>query len=213
MKNKGIEIGFLCLLGLYSIAYERDTLTDFIVCSALSFLLLLFANRMNLPSPKLTPYGRKDKILVVLTIALFVAAWMYGFWAGKVNAISAPKSLVVTLVYFYYAWIQHFLVQRYLAVRIHQYYVSKGWDNTASNAALTVGLGFAILHIPYPHLLLPSFLGGLVFVYYYLTTGRLWAVVITHALIASASLFWYLDDNPFTELHMIIPYLAEEGLQ
>jgi membrane protease YdiL (CAAX protease family) len=193
--------------------YDRNTLTDFVVCSSLSFLLLIFANKMDLPAPSRRPYGQSDKLLAGAVVLLFSAAWGYGFVTSKVTLQTASKSLAITLVYIYYAWIQHFLVQRYLAIRIHQYYLAKGGQHTARQAALTVAIGFAILHIPYPHLLLPSFMIGLVFVYYYLTTGRLWAVVIAHAMISSASLFWYLNDNPFTELHMIIPYLAEEGLK
>ncbi|MCH2046718.1 MAG: hypothetical protein MK212_21570 [Saprospiraceae bacterium] len=209
-----IELVFLILLGIYFFAYDhlgfgqRDTLTDFVVCSSLSFLLFLFANKMHLPAPKVASYGQSDLILVVIVLSLFFLAWGYGFIMEKVNLTTAPKSIVITLVYFYYAFIQHYLVQRYLAVRIHQYYEKKNKEKTAIHAALTVAFGFALLHLPYPHLLLPSFLGGLGFVYYYLTTGRLWAVVMAHALVASTVLYWCLDDNPFTELYMIIPYLG-----
>jgi len=191
------------ILGLgtlgYFLIYPRDTLSDFIVCTSLSLLLIYVGARIGLSKPKAAPFSRADMILAIVSITLFLASWIYGFSAGKLSMDTVFKSLGITTVYFYYAWIQHFLAQRYLALRSLSF--NQRFGNYAElRAAAMTGFVFGILHIPYPRLMLPAALGGFAYAFYFLTTGRLWAVVASHALVSSAALFWLLDENPFTEL-------------
>lgn len=194
-----------CFFGLlvlgYFLLYNRDTLSDFIVCSSLCVLLAIFRQSLGLTPPILRPWGKADLILTVSMLLLFSMAWIYGFNTGKVTVKTASISLTISLVYVYYAFIQNFLAQAYLAVRLWQWSEGKSsrWSPELMGA-LTTGIVFGILHIPYPHLIIAAAVGGFLFAYYYLTTGRLWMVVVGHALISSPSLYWYLDDNPFLEL-------------
>ena len=196
-------VGIL-LLG-YFLLYNRDTLSDFIVCSSLCLLLALFRQPLGLTPPKVRPWGKADTILSISMVSLFATAWIYGYSTGKITPKTASISLAISLVYVYYAFIQHFLAQAYLAVRLWQWseQLLQGKPSRWSPelmGALTTGIVFGILHIPYPHLIIAATIGGCLFAYYYLITGRLWMVILGHALISSPSLYWYLDDNPFLEL-------------
>lgn len=198
------------LIGLgalaYFLVYPRNTLSDFIVCSIFCLVLFFFGMKIGLETPKIKEVSKADRILALLSILLFITAWIYGFATGKLNFNTATTSILITSTYFYYAFIQNFLAQRYLALRmlsINQKRRLEKWSPELVSALMT-GVIFGILHIPYPHLIIPATGIGTAFAYYYLTTGRLWAVVCAHALIASPSLFWYLDDNPFTELMDVV---------
>jgi len=200
-----IELLLSIALLLYFLGYNRDTCSDFIVCSSLSLLLLLFGNRLQLSTPIVAPFGTADWILTSIAVLAFTGAWFYGYYHNKINPNSALTAICITGIYFYYAWIQHFLAQRYLALRMQRFCREKSAPDIGAKqlnlrAACCTGLVFGLLHIIYPHLILVSTIGGMLFAYYYLTTGRLWMVVVGHSLIASANLFWVLDDNPFTEI-------------
>lgn len=201
-KLKLGETIFGIFILLYFLVYQRDTLSDFIVLTLLCIILFFTANRIRLPKPKSKPLAKIDIVLAIFSVAMFVLAWIYGFQKGKVNSETASTSLFITGMYFYYAWIQHFLAQRYLSTRMLQ--VSKEYNtSTLDNkwvAALLTGAIFSILHIPYPHLMLSTLVAGCLFSYYFLSTHRLLAVVVAHALISSTMLYWLLDDHPFTEI-------------
>lgn len=190
-----VEITFGVLVLVYFLGYPRGTISDFIACTILSLLIYFGSNKLGLSKPTVQNIGKADKILFFISLSLFALAWIYGAIYSKITYQTAAHSLLITLIYFYYAAIQHFLAQRYLALRMLK--LSK---NNVFLAALLTGLVFGILHIPYPNLIIPSALGGAAYAYYYLNTGRLWAVIVSHALIASAALYWVLGDPIFTEL-------------
>jgi membrane protease YdiL (CAAX protease family) len=211
-KDKKVEVNWQIgefVLGIvalvYFLVYPRDTLSDFIVLSSLCLLLVLSQTKIGLIKPPLSPFSKEDIWVIIITLLLFIAAWMYGLLKGKLNTSTAIQSLLITIVYFYYAFIQHFLAQRYLSLRLFlatqkNSYILKYGFSPKTIAALLTGLIFGVLHIPYPGLILPSMIGGFLYSHYFLTTGRLWLLVSSHALISSAIIFWCLDDNPFTEL-------------
>lgn len=192
---------FLVLSSLvYFLTYPRNTISDFIVLTALCFLLMFLGPKIGLTKPLPTTYSKADLYLIIFTSALFIIAWFIGFSKGTLNTETALKAIAISIGYLYYAWIQHFLAQRYLALRWLKYFKQKAKNNKLNaikfKAALMTGFIFGVLHIPYPMLILPSMLGGFIYAYYYVTTGRLWAVVISHALVSSAGIFWLLDENP-----------------
>ncbi|MCP4437390.1 MAG: CPBP family intramembrane metalloprotease [Aureispira sp.] len=186
-------IGALALT--YFLVYPRAALSDFVVCTILCLLVYRSSEELGLYKADLQSWGRADYMLLALTFGLFSAAWFYGFSKDKLSLNTALASLAITLTYFYYAIIQHFLAQRYLAARMMQ--VSK---EHKPKAALFTGLVFGVLHIPFPHLIIPSTIGGMLFAYYYLSTGRLWMVVFAHALISSTLIFWFFGKNPFISI-------------
>lgn len=193
---------------VYFIMYPRDTLSDFLVLSSLGLILRFSYSKIGLFRPSVCPFSRVDSLVVILTIILFLFAWTYGGMTGKLSSSNIIKSLLITIVYFYYAFIQHYLAQRYLALRLLHAIKKNGvilryGFRAEIIAGLMTGLIFGLIHIPYPHLILPAMIGGFLYSFYFLTTGRLWVVVSSHALISSTVLFWYLDDNPFTELIML----------
>lgn len=194
-----VEFVFGGLLLAYFLGYPRDTLSDFIVCTIVSLLIYFWANKLGLYKPTVQNIGKADKILFLTSLSLFCFAWIYGGIYNKITFQTAFTSVGITLTYFYYAAIQHFLAQRYLALRMLT--ISESWNNSPKlYAAILTGFVFGALHMPYPNLIIPSTLGGFAYAYYFLSTGRLWAVIISHALISSTVLYWILDDNPFTEL-------------
>jgi len=198
------EIFLLPFILCYFLLYPRDTISDSIICSSLCFLILAFRKKIKLNKPDQMPFKIEDLILLSITIPVFISAWVFAWKAGKLNKDSALLSIQVTVLYFYYAWIQHFLAQRYTAMRILllvDYYPKLRELSLPKEikAALLTGIVFGILHIPYPGLMAPAAIGGSAYAYYFLMTGRLWAVVSSHALIASAWIFWGLDSNAFEE--------------
>jgi membrane protease YdiL (CAAX protease family) len=186
----------------YFLFYPRDTVSDFIVCSALCFSIIACSSKINLLKPNTRAIATYDYFLALVSMSLYVGAWFYAYRLGKINTTSAITSLLITLMYFYYAWFQHFLAQRYTAVRMKSF-VEKSTHfptiNTHVKAAFLTGIVFGILHIPYPELMLPAALGGAAYAFYFLNTGRLWAVVVSHSLIASSWIYWGLDSNAFEE--------------
>lgn len=199
-------LGIIALV--YFLTYPRNTLTDFIVLTSLCFVLLLTYRNIGLVKPPVRSYSKADTWIIVLTILLFVSAWGYGVKEGRLNSNTAIKSLWITIGYFYYALIQHYLAERYLALRLLSLVEKKAFFATYPFqaefiAAILTGFIFGVIHIPYPALILPAMLGGGLYAYYFLITGKLWMVVSSHALVSSTLIFWVLDDNPFTELMVL----------
>jgi len=186
----------------YFLFYPRDPISDFLVCSCLCFCIIAFSKQINLHKPKTQSFSTLDFFLAISSISIFIGAWAYGFAHNKVNLNTASTSILITVVYFYYAWIQHFLAQRYTAIRLRKLVEANlRFPNVSmdTQAALLTGLVFGILHIPYPNLMMPAAIGGAGYAYYFLNSGRLWAVVVSHSLIASSWIYWGLDSNAFDE--------------
>ncbi|MBL4648494.1 MAG: CPBP family intramembrane metalloprotease [Aureispira sp.] len=198
-------VGIIALA--YFLMYPRDTLSDFLVLTVLCFILRLSYTQIGLLRLPVCPFSKADTLLVIFTIIIFLSAWIYGAIEGTLNRQRILMSLFITVVYFYYAFIQHFLAQRYLALRLFYAVENKAFIlrykfRKKIIAALLTGFIFGVIHLPYPDLILPSMIGGALYAYYFLTTGKLWMVVSSHALISSTVLFWYLGDNPFVELEV-----------
>jgi membrane protease YdiL (CAAX protease family) len=211
-KSKWQQAEVVCAIFVffYFIFYPRDTVSDFIICSLLCFIILSVGSKVGLNKPKTKPTSALDYSVASLTILSFLGAWLYGYSQEKFNYQSIITSLIITTVYFYYAWIQHFLAQRYVALRMKTFSKQSSLFTNLSNeskAALLTGLIFGIIHIPYPALMLPAAIGGAMYAYYFLTTGRLWIVVSSHALVASSWLFWFQDANAFTEFPFLFNWI------
>ncbi len=191
---------------IYFLFYPRDTVSDFIVCTPLCLLILAVGKNVGLYKPTTQKFSWLDLLLLVTTLTLYVASWYYGYTNNKIALPQVKESLLISLLYLYYAWFQHFLAQRYTALRMKLLaeHTSKFKSlSVESKAAMLTGIVFGILHIPYPSLMLPAAIGGSLYAYYFLKTGRLWAVVTSHALIASGWIFWGLDSNAFEEFTFI----------
>jgi membrane protease YdiL (CAAX protease family) len=198
-------VGMIALA--YFLIYPRDTLSDFLVLTILCFILRLSYTKIGLFRLAVRPFSKADVWLIIFTAIIFLSAWTYGAIEGKLSGRSVLMSLFITIVYFYYAFIQHFLAQRYLALRL--FYAVENSElilryklRTKIIAALLTGFIFGLIHLPYPNLILPAIIIGTLYAYYFLTTGRLWMLVSSHALISSTVLFWCLGDNPFMELRV-----------
>lgn len=202
------EIVLVPFIFIYFLFYPRDTISDFVVCSTLSFVILGFGKNLGLHKPETGPFNLLDLMLLGITLPAFIGAWIYAALKQKVTTDNILEYLVIICLYFYYAWIQHFLAQRYTALRIKGFMQASTQFPSFSielKAAFLTGCIFGILHIPYPGLMLPAAIGGGAYAYYFLKTGRLWAVVSSHALIASAWIYWALDANAFEEFSFIFP--------
>ncbi len=196
-----IELGLALIVFPYFLFYPRDTLSDFIVLSILCIIVFFLSPNLKLQRIKTSAFSKEDIILIFFTSVTFICIFVYAFLSGKVNIKTILASIAITIVYIYYAFIQHFMAQRYLALRVFKLCKNrKSFCHPKFMAAVITGIIFGLLHIVYPYLMLPSAIGGAAFAYYYLKTGRLWAVVLSHAIMSSAALFWIMDKNPFTEL-------------
>lgn len=201
-----VELVLGILIIVYFLFYPRSTIPDFIVCTPLCLLILAFGKKIGLYKPVQARFSFLDTLLFFTTSFLYVASWWYAQTQGKLSEDSIKESLLISLIYIYYAWFQHFLAQRYTAIRmkmlVEKISVLKNME-VEFKAAILTGIVFGILHIPYPSLMLPAAIGGSMYAYYFLKTGRLWAVVLSHALIASSWIYWGMDSNAFEEFTFI----------
>ena len=194
----------------YFLFYPRDTVSDFIICSILCFSIISFGDKVGLIKPSTQALSAIDLVVVLLSITSFIAAWAYAYSQQQLNYQSILTSIVITTVYFYYAWIQHFLAQRYVALRmVNLANQSKALPKLSIEfkAAALTGAVFGILHIPYPHLMIPATIAGALYAFYFLITGRLWMVVSSHALVASSWLYWLNGANAFTEFPFLFSWI------
>ena len=195
----------------YAFLYPRDTLSDLLVFSFLCILLHFGGTKIGLIAPSISHWGRPEKYLIGISFLLIIFAWLYGFCTNKISLDRTFVAINISLVYIYYAFVQHFLAQNYLTLRLYtllqQYSLRIDQFQIQWYTAVGSSLLFAALHITYPHLIPVAACGGFLYAYYYLKTGRLYYVVFSHALIASSNLYWVLDDNPFTELLWLLKYI------
>ena len=179
----------------YFTAYPRMAASDFVFCSVFTLLLFLCRKPMGLKPPTLRKWGVGDWLLMILSIGLMLGFWIYGYTRGRLNTETGINGILIVLTYFYYGFIQHFLAQRYISVRMSQL-----TNGHVLKAAILTGLAFGFLHIRELHLIIPSTIGGALFSYYYLSTGRLWMVVFAHATISSNLIYWFFERNPFRSI-------------
>lgn len=200
------EFVFGTLVLLYFLFYPRNTISDFIVCTPLCLLILAFGKKVGLYKPVQEKLSLLDILFFFASSFLYAASWWYAQSQGKLSEDSIKESFLISLIYIYYAWFQHFLAQRYTALRMKMLVEKMSGLKKLGvefKAAILTGIVFGILHIPYPSLILPAAIGGSMYAYYFLKTGRLWAVVLSHALIASSWIYWGMDSNAFEEFTFI----------
>jgi membrane protease YdiL (CAAX protease family) len=195
----------------YAFLYTRDTLSDLLVFSFLCLLLHFGGTKIGLVAPDISVWGKPEKGLIGISFLLIIFAWLYGLCTNKISLERSFIAINISLVYIYYAFVQHFLAQKYLTLRLYTLLqncrICTSQKQTQRYTAVGSSLLFAALHITYPHLIPVAACGGFLYAYYYLQTGRLYSVVFSHALIASSNLYWILDDNPFTELLWLQKYI------
>jgi len=190
-----IEVVVGIIITLYFLFYPRMAASDFVFCSVATLFLYWSREKLGLEEPSLRVWGNADNLLLGITLSCFLAAWCYGWWQGRLTWSNTFDAMLIILTYFYYGFIQHFLAQRYLAIRMYQFSKKR-----VGVGALLTGLAFGILHIQEWHLIIPSTIGGVLFAYYYLYTGRFWMVVFAHAMISSTLIYWFFGNNPFRSI-------------
>ena len=119
---------------------------------------------------------------------------VYGFVEGP--RLGPEVIARVVVIYVLYAALQQYLTQRYLAVRLH------GWLRSPApwKTALLVGGLFAILHLPWPVLILPSLGVGFVWSWAYLRLGSVWPIALSHVALAVAFFSFVLVRDPFARV-------------
>ena len=176
------ERAMMVIVLLYFTCYPRNAASDFVFCTALCALLYIRNNHFNIKQPSNKNWAVVDSLFLGLGILLFGLGGYYGQQQGHLNWVAY---IAIVIIYFYYGFIQHYLAQCYLAVGMLS--LSKG--NTLIAAMLT-GAVFGLLHLLEPGLIIPSIIGGTLFAFYYLSRGKLWIVVVVHALISTALIYW-----------------------
>ncbi|MCH2043332.1 MAG: CPBP family intramembrane metalloprotease [Saprospiraceae bacterium] len=189
------EILLGILVVLYFSLFPRAADSDFVVCTVLCLLLYKGAPKLGLKPPKVEAWGWIDYAFLIMFLSFYITAWSYGCVSGRCSVDAVLDSIIITITYLYYGFIQHYLAQRYLAVKM----LSLSNHNKIL-AALLTGLAFGFLHIRELQLIIPSAFGGALFALYYLYTGRLWMVVLAHAMISSTLIFWFFGRNPFRSI-------------
>jgi membrane protease YdiL (CAAX protease family) len=190
---RGVEVGSVGSLSLYCLLAPRNTWIDLglfgVACLAVAYL----GSRRVLPAAP-TPLGSRAALAL---LAGFTGA---GVVAMAVYAALAPVTLATTTViarmlaiYVAYAFVQQFLTQRYLVVRV------RSWlgDPPPWRVALVVALLFGVFHLPWPDLILPTIVAGFVWSWCYLRVGRVWPIALSHVALAVAFFVLVLGKDPF----------------
>ena len=196
------SVFFLAIL--YLISPLRHFFADMSVLGAAAILLFFFSERLSLKRKEARASRVADVSLLVFTTLGAVLIWGYGLFVAKVN-FSWSHLLVTLLVYVPFAWLQHVGMQRYVVSRhcesLGEFCRARfGFRSSLGFTLLVSAVIFGFFHIPFPNLVLPTTVAGLIWTYYYLETGRLMPIALSHAFLATSLFFLYLERDPFRAL-------------
>lgn len=198
------ERGVFILAILYLISPFRHFFADMSVLGCAAILLFFFSERLSLRRREASASRRADISLIAFTIFAALVIWGYGLFFARVE-FSWSHLLITLLVYVPFAWLQHVGMQRYVVSRhcesLGDFFKKRfGLRSSLGITLILSAVIFGFFHIPFPNLVLPTTIAGLIWTYYYLETGRLMPIALSHAFLATSLFFLYLERDPFRAL-------------
>jgi len=193
-----LEIVLFVLVCGYCLSPYRSLVRDLSVFAGGSLMILLL-HRWLLPPALPVGEGRFPHLVLAgltasITVGLWVWLWLHN--PGLVTGRLVGQFVLVSAGYIPFGWLQHYLTQRYLVLRICRPLTGR---RDVLTCLLAAGV-FSSLHLPFPELLLPTFGGCLVWTWYYLQSGRIWPLAISHGILATSWFICILHRNPFLQI-------------
>ncbi|MDF1662029.1 MAG: CPBP family intramembrane metalloprotease [Planctomycetota bacterium] len=203
------ERGVFILAILYLISPLRHFFADMSVLGCAAILLFFFSESLCLKRREAKASRSADVSLLCFTIFAAALIWGYGLFFAKVD-FSWGHLLMTLLVYVPFAWLQHVGMQRYVVSRhcetLGEFCKTRfGFRSSLGITLILSAVIFGFFHIPFPNLVLPTTVAGLIWTYYYLETGRLMPIALSHAFLATSLFFLYLERDPFRALGHFVP--------
>lgn len=164
---------------------------------AVSVVVLLLLPKSWLPEQPEIPSHSKPHvrclwIMTVFTLLGIPSLVAYGAY-GYGRSLKVLQACGVVWGYLPFALLQQYAMQRYLTMRFAAR-LARG------NHVVTVFIAaalFSVLHLPFPVLVIPTFIGGLVWTHCFLTTGKIVWVTVSHAILGSIIFNVIIGVNPF----------------
>tara|TARA_R110002072_G_scaffold194024_1_gene351225 strand:+ start:234 stop:812 length:579 start_codon:yes stop_codon:yes gene_type:complete len=186
-------------LGLLGFGYTqlpiRNTISDVIVFALVS-LLAASLWRGTLPQrPPRAEGARAELWLAAWTLPSALALIGVGLYR-EAPALGFGAALLVLAFYFPFALLQQWVTQRYLVQRFSGR-LAKG---RSLRGAILGGILFGLCHLPFPVLLVPTLVTGVLWALAWRAGARLSAITTSHALLGALLFVSVIDRDPFVEV-------------
>jgi len=187
------------ILGLAGFAYTqlpiRNTISDVTVFALVS-LLAATLWRETLPERPLRAEGARAE--------LWLAGWTLLSAFGLIGvglyreapALGPGPALLVLAFYFPFALLQQWVTLRYLVQR----FSGRLARAHSLRGAILGGVLFGLCHLPFPVLLVPTLVTGVLWALAWRAGARLWAITTSHALLGALLFVSVIDRDPFVEV-------------
>lgn len=190
---RALELAGAAALVVHCLAGRRSTFPEMAFFALLALGIVWLARLGALPPAPQPDAPRNAHLLLAGFTGLGLLAMAIYALTEQVHPV--PRVVAITAaIYVPYAYLQQFLAQRYLVVRLQSWL---GWSPLA--VAAVVAAVFSLLHLPWPKLIPPTILAGFVWSYAYLKGGRVWPIATSHALLAVGLFMLVLDHAPFAK--------------
>ncbi|MGE0709698.1 MAG: CPBP family intramembrane glutamic endopeptidase [Planctomycetota bacterium] len=193
-----VELAIVVVGALYVLGPWRRLATDLSAFGLGAIALALAARAGRLPPRAAADPARAPRALLALgafTLLGVTAQALLGAYRG-IATFRLPLLLATCLLYLPFAYLQQVLTQRYITDRLG---VALGRGRELG-VALWAGLLFGLAHLPFPDLVPPTLLMGVLWSATYRISGRILPVAISHALLGATYFLSVIGRDPFRDL-------------
>jgi len=191
-----IELAALLLtVALHFACYGVDVLRPWFVALAFAGWGGYAVARIRADSQALTCWGlgwrrlrQSAGPLGLVTLAL--AACMAGIGLARGSLVWSVEVMLVLALYPVWGVVQQFLLQSIFAANLARLRALRGRPGAV---IVVVSSLFALIHWPWPALMIATFVMGLAFTAHYLRGGSVWALGVSHGVLGTLFYFWVLQ--------------------
>jgi hypothetical protein len=190
-----LEWGVGLLAFVYTQLPTRSTILDVTVFGLVSLLAATLWRGRLPPRPERAEGGKAELWLAGWT--LVSAALMIGVALLRDGpALGVGAALLILICYFPFALLQQWVSLRYLGQR----FAGRLARGRSLRGAVLGGVLFGLCHLPFPVLLLPTLVTGILWALAWRAGARLWAITTSHALLGALIFVSVIDRDPFVEV-------------
>lgn len=187
------------LVGVLGLIYTqlpiRDTIKDVAVFATVSLLAATLWRERLPPRPARGEGARAELWLAAWTLLGAVGLIAVGLYRDA-RALSLGSALLVGVLYFPFALLQQWVTLRYLVQR----FAGRLARGRSLQGAVLGGVLFGLCHIPFPVLLGPTLVTGVLWALAWRAGARLWAITTSHALLGMLVFVNVIEVDPFVEI-------------
>jgi membrane protease YdiL (CAAX protease family) len=188
------ELAAILLGAVYLLGPWRNIFTD-IAAFGLGLMVIRW-HGLGLAPPPASPATQRRILFAIGSGTAILLATLLAYARVEGVAISWVAFVVTGAIYLPFAWLQQDITQRYLVARLGASLAPR----SATRAALVGGVIFGLCHLPFPGLLGPTLIAGVVWACVFLHSGRVWPIVVSHAVLGAGYFLTVLQRDPFRDL-------------